>query len=97
MELFVRAWLEEFLVVLSHSPRTQVALVLGVVFFVGVNLIGAKLLAGLDTTGVLGPMIEAVQEKLQHRYDRLAWFTLGSFWLGAWRLYVKDKRRLLCM
>lgn len=88
-------WFLEFLLVLSYSRRSQVALVLAVTSFFGALLLGEHLVSEVELHGALAPLTEVIQEKLLHRYDRLAWFGLLSFLGLAVKLFLKDRKRLL--
>jgi hypothetical protein len=88
-------WFSEFLVVLGYSTRTQLALVCGALFFVGILLTGKVLVGGLELPGSLMPVTEVVRDGLMQRYDRLAWSALGGFLLLAVKTYRKDRRKIL--
>lgn len=84
----------DFFLVLVHSTRTQVALVLAVLFFVGLQLAGQLFAGSFELHGVLAPMTELVRDQLMHRYDKAAWLAFGGFFLVAVKCYRKDRRRL---
>jgi len=88
---------EVFWFVVCNSRKTQLAIALGVVFFVGIQVMGQVLVGGIELHGPLATLTELVQHKLLHRYDHAAWVALGSFMLLAVKSYRKDKRRLLGM
>lgn len=88
-------WLAEIWVVLCHSTRTQLAIVLGAIFFVGILLMGQLLVSGLALHGLMAPLTDVVRDRLMHRYDKVAWVALVSFFLLAIKFYRKDRRRLL--
>lgn len=88
-------WLEEVWVVLCHSRKTQLAIAFGVLFFVGIMVLGRALVGGLELHGPLAALTDVVRDKLMHRYDKAAWAALGSFALLAVKTYRKDRRRLL--
>lgn len=87
--------LAEAWVVLCYSTRTQLAIICGVAFFMGILLAGQSLVGGLELHGPLASQTEVIRNQLMHRYDKAAWIALGSFWLLAIRFYRKDGRRLL--
>jgi len=87
--------LAEAWVVLCYSTRTQLAISCGVVFFIGILLVGQTLVGGLELHGPLAPLTDVVRDRLMHRYDKAAWIALGSFWLLAIKFYRKDRKRLL--
>lgn len=91
------SWFEEFLVVFSHSSRTQWAVGLGIVSFITTLVMGNYLVSDLSLHGVLAPLAETVREALQDRYDKAAWSSLGAFFLLAVKCYRKDKRNLLAL
>ncbi len=88
-------WIEEAWVVLCHSGKTQIAIALGLIFFVGILLMGQVLVGGLELHGPLAALTDAIREKLMSRYDKAAWLALGGFALLALKTYRKDRRRLL--
>jgi uncharacterized membrane protein len=91
----MKDWLEETLIVLAHSSRTQMAIVLGIVFFVGFILAGQYFVGDLELHGVLAPLKDVVREGIWQRFDKAAWATLAGFLLLAVKLYRKDRKRLL--
>lgn len=87
------AWLEEFLIVLAHSKRTQLAIYMAVVSFFAILFVGKYMTDRLQLGGVFAPLAEAVRETLLGRYEKTAWVSLGSFLLLAVRLYLKDRKK----
>lgn len=85
----------EVLVVLGHSTRAQLAIVLGVTFFVGLMLAGHLLVGRLELPGLLSAVTEALRAHLMQRYDMAAWAALGGFASVAIKAYRRDRRRLL--
>jgi len=90
-------WLEEFLVVLAYSRRTQLAIGLGAISFVVILAVGDYFVSGLNFPGIFAPMAEAVREALLGRYEKAAWSSLSGFLLIAFKCYRKDKKRLLSL
>ena len=88
-------WFTEVLVVLCHSTRTQFAIAFGLIFFVGILLLGQVFVGGLELHGLMAPRMDVIQDRLMHRYDKAAWMSLGGFLLLAIKTYRKDRRRLL--
>lgn len=91
----VRDYFTEVLYVLALSKRTQAALILGVVFFVGISLLGEFYVSRLHFSGPLAGLEQAVIPKLMKRYDKVALIALISFWVVAFKCYRRDKRRFL--
>jgi uncharacterized membrane protein len=91
----MKDWLEEILIALAHSSRTQVAIFLGVVLYVGFILAGEYFVGNLKLHGVLAPLTDVVRERIWQRYDKAAWATLAGFLLLAVKLHRKDRKRLL--
>ena len=83
----------EILYVIAMSKRTQWALILGVVFFIGISLLGSVLVNDLQFTGPLKGLEDAVAGRILRRYDKLALFSLISFWVLAFKFYHRDKKR----
>lgn len=82
---------------LCYSTRTQLAIISGAAFFVGILMAGQSLVGGLELHGPLAPLTDVIRDRLMHRYDKAAWIALGSFWLLAIKLYRNDRKRLLCL
>ncbi len=90
----MKDWFAEFLVVLSHSKRTQLAVCLGVFGFAAIHLWGNYQLSNFELSGHMSSIGEVVKENLLRRYDKVALGCLISFFLLAIKLYRKDKKRL---
>lgn len=86
---------QEFLFVLAHSKRTQLALVLAVIFPLGVLLLGEYMVGRIAFSGPLAPMTEVVRETLSHRYDKAALVCLLGFLGLAVKSYLRARKRLL--
>jgi len=89
----VKEHLAEILYVIALSKRTQWAFLLGMVFFIGINLMGDYYVSRLHFSGSMAGLEQAVIPKLLKRYDKAAWFALISFWVLAFKCYQRDKRR----
>lgn len=90
----MREAISEFLLVIEHSRGTKIALLLGVLFFVGFHLAGQAFAGKFELHGMLAPMTDLVRVRLMHGYDKAAWAALVGFLLAAVRNYKKDRRRL---
>jgi hypothetical protein len=82
-------------VVLGHSGKSQVAIALGLISFVGILLMGQVLVGGLALHGHLATLTDVVREELMSRYDKAAWLALGGFAALGLKTYRRDRRRLL--
>lgn len=91
----MREALEESLVVLTYSTKTQMAVMFGLAFFVGTLIAGDYFASHLEFHGPLAPLTEMFREKIAHRYDKAAWAALGSFLFLAAKCYKKDRKRFL--
>ena len=89
----MKDYFTEVLYVLAMSKRTQVALILGVVFFLGISFVGEFYVSRLHFSGSLSSLEQAVIPKLMKRYDKVALIALISFWVLAFKFYRRDKRR----
>lgn len=85
----------EVLSVVAMSKKTQWAIILGIVFFIGISLVGNHLTSTLQFSGPFTGFEDVVASKLLKRYDKVALFTLISFWILAFKCYRRDKKRLL--
>ncbi len=90
----MKGYFSEILYVISISKKTQWAIILGVVFFIGITLLGSHLTSSLQFNGPLKGLEEAVAGKLLRRYDKVALFALISFWMLAFKCYLRDRKRL---
>lgn len=86
-------WVEEILVILAYSQRTQWAIGLGFASFVVILAAGNYFAGHLSLEGVFAPMSDTVLR----RYDRAAWSSLGAFLLLAFKCYRKDRKRFLTL
>lgn len=93
MEVGLKAYFTEILYVIAMSKKTQWALILGVVFFIGISLLGSHLTSNLHFTGPLKGLEDAIAGKLLKRYDKVALIALISFWMLAFKHYHRDKKR----
>jgi len=93
MEVGLKAYFTEILYVITMSKKTQWALILGVVFFIGISLLGSHLTSNLHFTGPLKGLEGAIAGKLLKRYDKVALVALISFWVLAFKHYHRDKKR----
>jgi len=83
----------EFLIILAFSKRTQWAIIVGLIGFVGIDLIGNHIINGLELSGPLSSILEPLQEVLHGRYDKAAFNCLMSFLLLAANCFRKDRKR----
>lgn len=86
---------QEFIFVLAYSKRTQLALVLAVLFPLGVWLLGEYMVSRIVFSGPLASMTELVRETLSHRYDKAALLCLFGFLGLAVKSYLRARKRLL--
>lgn len=83
-------WLIEFLAILSMSKRTQWAIILGLMLFIGIHLIGNWVLNHFHYNEQLH---EIIFQKIARRYDKAANITLISFLILACKFYRKDRNK----
>jgi hypothetical protein len=91
----VSAFLEEFIVVLSYSTKTQLSIFFGVAFFFGTLALGHHVASTLIAQGMFAPLMDALRPIIVHRYEKLAWGSLFGFMLLAVKCYKKDRKRFL--
>ncbi|WP_170287304.1 hypothetical protein [Halioglobus maricola] len=90
----MRDWWDEFVIVLSHSGRAQVAILLGLFFFVGVLTLGHWVTHDFELQ-ILGPEGSAsIAEAFRGRYEKVALASLIGFLSVAIQAYRKDRKRL---
>ncbi|MDD4926693.1 MAG: hypothetical protein PHF58_09355 [Methylotenera sp.] len=89
------SFVEEFFLVLAYSVRTQLAIIFGVVFFVGILLLGHHFAETLHFGGYLAPLADAIRPYIEMRYEYAAWGALYTFFGVAIRVYLKDRKRFL--
>lgn len=88
-------WLDEIILVVSLSKKTKAAIVIGVIFFIGINLAGLYLVQNIEIDGGMEIFRTSIVERLADKYDKAAFLVLFSSWLLAFRCYQKDKKRFL--
>jgi len=90
----MKNYFAEILIVIAYSGRTQAAILLGLFGFIVINLVGDYYLASFQLSGQMSGLENIIKEKFAHRYDKVAWGALLSFWSLAFKLYRKDKKKL---
>lgn len=89
----MRNWIDEVLMILVFSKKTQWALLLGVVGFFVILIVGSYQIENFQLHGSMAAYSDIFRDKILRRYDKAAWFCLISFWVLAFKMYRKDKRR----
>jgi hypothetical protein len=92
--IFMPNFLIEFFYVLALSKKTQWALILGVVLHFAITLLGEHMVANFELQGSMKALEEVISNKFLRKYDKIALFSLVSFWVLAVKFYIKDKKRL---
>ena len=87
-------WLLEILAVIAFSRKTQLAIILGMVAFVVINLVGSYMLHDFELHGPMKGLTNVIKQQLEGKYDKVAWGALLAFWGLAIKFYRKDKKRL---
>jgi hypothetical protein len=88
-------FLEELLFVLAYSVRTQLAIIFGVAFFVGILLLGHHFAETLHFEGYLAPLADLIRSYIEMRYEYAAWAALFTFFGVAIKVYLKDRKHFL--
>ncbi|MGZ8941200.1 MAG: hypothetical protein ACXW00_00330 [Methylobacter sp.] len=91
----MKDYFTEILMVITYSGRTQASIILGVIGFIVINLVGDYYLANFKLSGQMSGLTDIIKEKFAHRYDKAAWGVLLSFWWLAFKLYRKDRKKVL--
>jgi hypothetical protein len=86
--------IDEFLLTLSQSKKTQVCLALTLVVPTIILLLGMHMVEGLQFSGPLAPYTEFFRERLLHRYDKGALLVFGLFAGATFKSYRQAYRRL---
>ena len=94
MEVGLKGYFAQILYVIAMSKKTQWAIILGIVFFIGISLVDSHLTSSLQFSGPLKGLEDAIAAKLLKRYDKVALLALVSFWVLAFKCYRRDKKRL---
>ena len=89
------SWLEELIVVLAYSRRTQLAIWLGFISFFAILIAGDYFVGSLSLDGPLAPLTSTIREVLMDRYYKAAWVSLCGFLLLAVKSYRKDRKKIL--
>lgn len=88
-------YIGEFLIVLAHSKKTIWMIIMAFIFFIGIHIFGDIMLSRFHGEGTFSALYAPIAEKLEHRYDKLAWVTFFSCLLIAVKSFIKDRKRLL--
>jgi len=86
-------WLSEFLYILALSRKTQWAIILGFVFFIGIHIVGHVVLSDFELQGSYKGVRDIIVHEMAKKYDKAALIALVSFLGLACRCYLKDKNR----
>ncbi|MDO9419986.1 MAG: hypothetical protein Q7T66_04910 [Herminiimonas sp.] len=89
----MKDWIDDVLMILAYSRKTQLAFMLGVVGFLVILLTGWYQLENFQLQGMMAPYSDFFRDKILRKYDKAAWFCLISFWILAFKMYQKDKKR----
>lgn len=87
--------LQEFLVALGYSTKTQWTLAVGVWMSIATWLIGRWWSSTIELTGPLAGLVPVLQNFIQDRYSVVSLLILTSTVLVSVRTYLKDRKRLL--
>lgn len=85
--------LSNFIAVLAQSTRMQLAISLGMIFYIVISLFGQYWVSNIEFHGVMKVFEETFINKFARRYDKIALFSLISFWVLAFKFYLKDRKR----
>ena len=86
--------LTELFYVLCASGRTQAAVAAGLLFFIGVQLLGAYVLGDFELTLINAEANAAVKAQFDEKYDKIAWGGLLSLLALAYKHFRKAHKRL---
>ncbi len=89
----MKDYFTNILIVIAYSGRTQAAIILGMVGFIVIDLVGEHYLANFQLSGQFTGLTEIIKDKFANKYDKAAWGVLIGFWVTAFKLYQKDKRK----
>ncbi len=90
----MKEWGMEVMVVLAHSTKAQIAILVGCLGFIVINFYGSYFVGNLEFHGPLALVTESVRSKLEHRYDKLALIWMVSFFVLAFKAYRTQRARL---
>lgn len=89
----MKEFFTEAFYVFAVSRKTQVAFTFGLVFFIGVSLLGEHMVSTLQFSGSVAGLENVIASKLLKQYDKVALGGLASFWLLAVKCYRRDRAR----
>lgn len=87
-------WFADMIAVLAMSKRIQWTLIIGLVFFIGINLLGEHLVSNMEFQGPLSILETTLKERVIAKYDKAALFVLVSSWIAAFKLFGKERHRV---
>jgi len=85
---------EEFLVVFERSNAKWLLLAGGGIAL-GLLVLGSYFESQVQFEGPFAPLTEVFRKVLHERYGKAALGVLGSSVFGAWKIYKRDRRKLL--
>lgn len=85
---------ERFIIVLSHSWKTQAALSIGIVGYLVLMVVARFHVPEPVLTGPLAPINEAIAQIVGYRYEAAAYTTLASAVHIAIKCFRRDYRRM---
>lgn len=75
------------------SKRTQWAIILGCLFFIGIHLLGDWVVIHVQLREKATVLNEVIFQNIARQYGKVANITLFSFLILACKFYRKDKAR----
>lgn len=87
--------MQEFLFVLGHSWRTQLALFLAVFSPISMLVLGEIMIRRVVFTRPLATVTAVIQDALHDRYDKAALTCFVLFVGAVFTAYRRDRKRLL--
>lgn len=93
-EKFMRDLFAEFLVVFTYSTKTQLALLLGIAVFAGLQVAGMVMPQGIALNSLPEPATTALRDSLAYVFEVLSWIGLAGSVSTAAKCYARDRRRL---
>ncbi len=91
----MKNWLYEVLLVITLSKRIYWSLILGVVGCFVITVLGEYQVSKFELLGPMAPLEEVIGQRVLRHYDKVAALCWISFWIQAFRYYLKDKNAYL--
>lgn len=91
----MRDWFYELLLVWNYRSRSFWLFIIGIFGFLFIPSLIDSYLSGINLSGHMKGLEDALKHKAEHRVDRRALIFLVTSWVAAFKCYRIDKKKFL--